>query len=280
MTYYYTYKITCLKGSLKDHYYYGQHTTKIKNDNYIGSGSMLRSYFKKYEKIEGETYIKEILAYYNSKEELDNAEIELICDKYKTDPMCLNLIKGGRQSSIDEAAHKRMSDKAKKRISPMKGKHHSEKSKKLMSIERKGKTHPSYTGWNHTEEAKENIRNGQLNRIYVHKDNINKRIYENELNEYILNGWLIGRGIFPIKDIESRNNNLSESSKNHHWINNGIIQTHVHEDKIEQYLNEGWLLGQLKKERHNNNFPSHKNQTWYFDPTLNKRVWVDKNITD
>lgn len=93
--FYYTYKITLLKGSLAGHYYYGQHRTKKLNDGYAGSGVKVSDYYSKYGKIEHQTYIKEIIAFYNSKEELDIAEDQLIGDKYITDPMCLNLVKGG-----------------------------------------------------------------------------------------------------------------------------------------------------------------------------------------
>lgn len=34
--FYYTYKITLLKGSLAGHYYYGQHRTSNLNDGYAG----------------------------------------------------------------------------------------------------------------------------------------------------------------------------------------------------------------------------------------------------
>lgn len=84
-----------MKGRLAGHYYYGKHTTNKLNDNYIGSGKILTSYYKKYGKIEGETYIKEIIQFYNSIEELNKAEYELIGDKWKTDPLCLNLKQGG-----------------------------------------------------------------------------------------------------------------------------------------------------------------------------------------
>ena len=102
MIYYYTYKITCLKGSLKGHYYLGQHKTKdipsISKDYYYGGGKIIRDYYKKYGKVEGETYIKEIIQFYNNKEELNNAEQELIGDKFKNDPLCLNLKSGGNQN--------------------------------------------------------------------------------------------------------------------------------------------------------------------------------------
>lgn len=95
MTYYYTYKITLLKGSLAGHYYFGQHRTKNLNDGYVGSGKIIKDYFKHYDKVEGVTYVKEILHFYNDKEELSLAEKVLIGDKYITDDLCLNLKQGG-----------------------------------------------------------------------------------------------------------------------------------------------------------------------------------------
>lgn len=113
--FYYTYKITLLKGSLAGHYYYGQHRTNNLNDGYCGSGRIIKDYFKEYDKIEHQTYIKEIISFYNSLEELNRAEFELIGDKYKTDPLCLNLIAGGSQIGISEETRKKMSNSAKKR---------------------------------------------------------------------------------------------------------------------------------------------------------------------
>lgn len=114
--FYYTYKITLLKGSLAGHYYYGQHRTKNLNDNYAGSGRIIVDYFKKYGKIEHQTYIKETIAFYNSQDELNVAEYELIGDKYESDDMCLNLVCGGWQAGGDsEITRKRKSEAAKKR---------------------------------------------------------------------------------------------------------------------------------------------------------------------
>lgn len=93
---YYTYKITLLKGSLKSHYYLGKRQTNKFPDNYCGSGKILLDYYKKYGKIEGETYIKEIISFYDSPAALNEGEYILISDKYKTDEMCLNLKQGGQ----------------------------------------------------------------------------------------------------------------------------------------------------------------------------------------
>lgn len=96
----YTYRITLLQGSLKGCYYLGQHTTKNINDGYCGSGRIVRDYYEKYKTIEGVSYTKEILGFYNSQEELNKAEYELIGDLYKTDPKCLNLRAGGEQAGM------------------------------------------------------------------------------------------------------------------------------------------------------------------------------------
>ena len=93
--FYYTYKITLLKGSLAGHYYYGQHRTNNLNDGYAGSGKIIKDYYKKYGKIEHQTYIKEFIAFYNNEDELSQAEKDLIGDKYITDNLCINLKQGG-----------------------------------------------------------------------------------------------------------------------------------------------------------------------------------------
>lgn len=96
---YYTYKITLLKGDYKGCYYLGQHKQdKSKIDDYAGSGTALKEYYASFGKEEGVTYKKKILKYYKSEKELDEAEIKLISDKYKTDKKCLNRIAGGKSA--------------------------------------------------------------------------------------------------------------------------------------------------------------------------------------
>lgn len=66
MTYRYIYKITCTAGSFKGKFYYGQHTTENLDDGYKGSGRKINDYYKKYPN----DYIKEIISFHNSQEEL------------------------------------------------------------------------------------------------------------------------------------------------------------------------------------------------------------------
>ena len=133
--FYYTYKITLLKGSLAGHYYYGQHRTKNINDGYTGSGKIIKDYFKHYDKIEGVTYVKEILHFYNDDKELSKAEEILIGDKFETDKLCLNLCKGGTGGNIggwNKGIH--MRDETKEKLRKINiGKHHSEEAKRKIS---------------------------------------------------------------------------------------------------------------------------------------------------
>lgn len=108
--YYLIYKITLLKGSLKDSYYIGQHRTLTINDGYAGSGKILRDYYKKYGKVKGETYTKEILYTCNSLEELNNAEALYIGTLYSDDEKCINLKAGGGTSGISEETRKKLSE--------------------------------------------------------------------------------------------------------------------------------------------------------------------------
>lgn len=110
MIYYYTYKITLTTGSLNGYYYYGQHKTSDLNDGYAGSGNILLNYYKKYGKIEGVTYNKEIIDFYSSIEELNEAEKQLIGNEWKTKGFCLNRAPGGTQYNYTNEIRKKMSD--------------------------------------------------------------------------------------------------------------------------------------------------------------------------
>lgn len=128
--FYYTYKITLLKGSLAGKYYYGQHITSKLNDHYAGSGSILKDYYKKYRATEGVTYTKEILKFYNDQDELNKAEEILIGDLWKTDKNCLNMIPGGNRPPIVSFHGE---------LNPFYGKHHTEKTKELLRKKHKGR---------------------------------------------------------------------------------------------------------------------------------------------
>lgn len=116
--FYYIYKITFLKGNPKNRYYLGKRTYfgfEIEKDTYTGSGLFCFAYFKKYGIIEGETYLKEIIEINLDQETNRKREEYWIGDKYETDPLCMNLVKGG-YGSADHNTLCYVQDKYKKDI--------------------------------------------------------------------------------------------------------------------------------------------------------------------
>ena len=92
--YRYTYKITCTTGAFKNKVYFGQHTTNNLDDGYKGCGKKLLDYYKKYPN----DYIKEIISFYDTDEDLNNAEYELI-HPHLGKEYCLNCKEGGSGGS-------------------------------------------------------------------------------------------------------------------------------------------------------------------------------------
>lgn len=177
MVYRYIYKITCTEGKFKDKFYFGQHSTDDLNDNYKGTGRLIQQYYKKYPN----GYIKEIISYHNSKEELNKAEYDII-HQWLGNELCLNIHEGGIGGSLkgrkcSEETKRKMSEIAKNRIThPMLGKHHSEETKRKMSAKATGRKRAPFTE-EHKRKISEAIRGsnnpmygrtGELNPMYGH----------------------------------------------------------------------------------------------------------------
>ena len=122
----YLYKITFLLGNHKGHYYFGKHSTNNIKDGYTGSGLFCLNYFKKYCKIENESYLKEIISYHLL-EDISNAEKLLVGDKWLTDSFCMNMNAGGIGGSL------------KGELNVNYGKTRSEETKRKISESHKGK---------------------------------------------------------------------------------------------------------------------------------------------
>ena len=89
--YNYFYKIT---NTLNNHFYYGIHSTDNLEDGYMGSGSRLQNAYKKYG---NENFKKEILRFFNSRDEAAVYESELVTESLVKDDSCYNLILGGEK---------------------------------------------------------------------------------------------------------------------------------------------------------------------------------------
>lgn len=207
MIYRYIYKITCTAGTFKDNFYFGQHTTENLNDGYKGSGLLLIKYYKKYPN----DYIKEIIAFYNTKEELNKAEYDIIHPWLGND-MCLNLMEGGGSTgSPSEKTKKILSEQklGKPRTTPVwnkglkgynKGHTPSEEAKRKMSESAKKRTKHPMQGKHHSEETKNILRERAIEQfsantyIWINNDISSTRIDITNLDYYLKLGYKRGRG--------------------------------------------------------------------------------------
>jgi len=87
--YNYFYKITNL---INNHFYYGIHSTNNLEDGYMGSGHRLHRAYKKYGQ---NNFIKEILKYFDTREEALDYEEEIVNEDLLKNNDCYNEVLGG-----------------------------------------------------------------------------------------------------------------------------------------------------------------------------------------
>lgn len=173
MTYRYIYKITCTAGSFKDKFYFGQHTSSKPSDRYKGSGKLITDYYKSYPN----DYIKEIISYHNSQEELNQAEYDIIKEW---------LVK------LNSEVHKGIipSEETRKKMSLSRiGKKFTDEHKRNLSNSLKGHVISEET----RKKISESHKKSYVKRIWINKDNTEILIPISEYQKYISNGWKKGR---------------------------------------------------------------------------------------
>lgn len=204
--YHYLYRITCLKNQK---YYIGMHSTSNLEDGYMGGGKRIKNSVKKHGK---ESHVKEILEFFDNREDLKNKEIEVVNELLISDILCMNINLGGEGGWLREWQSKGATNaniknwkdpeyiKKMKRISSNVMKDlwaNPESAKKLKESAAK-----SFKGKTHTEETKRTISeksskaqkgesNSQFGTCWIHNSEreINKRINKKELEKYSQEGW-------------------------------------------------------------------------------------------
>ena len=94
--YHYLYKTTNL---INNKYYYGMHSTSKLDDGYLGSGLILRRAIRKYGK---DNFKREIIEMFDTREDLIQAEIDLITNELLYEDLCMNLKQGGSGGFTNE----------------------------------------------------------------------------------------------------------------------------------------------------------------------------------
>ena len=204
-TYHYFYKIT---NNINNHFYYGVHNTSNLNDGYMGSGTRLQYAYKKYGI---ENFTKEILKFFDTKEDAFAYEAEIVTEDLIMTDECYNLSVGGKGGFIPNINefHKEYAIKNKVCVKY-------KNSKEFFLIDKKDYDPNIYdTNWtdrHHTEESKEKIRkslipeNSKNTHIWVNDNKGTvKYLNKNKLEEYLNNGWSLGRtGYKPRKNAQGK----------------------------------------------------------------------------
>ncbi len=215
----YIYKITC---NVTGKYYIGMHSTSNLYDGYMGSGKRLRFSIRYHGK---ENHIKEILEYYESREELAKREREIVNLELIKEDLCLNLCvggDGGRGFTSDEAKKGRVAtdNRLLEKYGPnfrtiINLKYHNSMTedekivfgKKIRDGQQKnGYDNKSFEGKTHSEESKQLMsesskgngigeNNSQYGTCWVTREGVNKKIKKEALETFINNGWIKGRKI-------------------------------------------------------------------------------------
>ena len=79
------------------------HSTDDMEDGYMGGGKRIKNSVSKHGK---DAHRKEILGFFENREDLINGEIRIVNEELINDPMCMNLMKGGNGGYISEENQK------------------------------------------------------------------------------------------------------------------------------------------------------------------------------
>jgi hypothetical protein len=221
-TYYYLYKTTCI---ITNKFYIGVHKTKNLDDGYLGSGKVLQYSIKKYGK---DNHTKEILYWFDNKEDMYSKEKEIVNEKLLNEELCMNIILGGyggfndniRKMSIEKRKHLYQTDENYRN----KINEHLKEMNKLSFKNR----------WKNEKLYIDNLK--QLEKMRITSINNRKWLYENDpsyRNKVLENA----------KHLEK----YGGINRNQIMINNGKINKFIKAEELSQYQANNWIKGRIKK---------------------------------
>lgn len=226
----YTYITTNLINGKK---YIGQHKAERFDENYKGSGYALQAAIKKYG---WENFETKVLNTYDTKEELNQAEIEEIQTRNAVDSEeYYNLANGGGIPSwlgVKERHPnygKHLSKETREKIALSRiGKKASEETKKLMSLQRKGRpgTRKGIPASEETRKRMSETRRGKDNGFYGKHHSEKTRRYLSEIN----------RG-------------KSHPMYGMIWITNGEDSRKIFPKDFDKYEEQGYRRGRVLERR-------------------------------
>lgn len=215
---YTVYKTT---NKITGRYYFGMHKTADPNDDYLGSGLVVKRAIKKYKV---ENFIKEVLFIFDELQSALEQETRLI-EEHISDPLCYNIHEGGfggfdrinvrglnnkndNHKAATEARLQKMKDDpefhARMVEASKKGAAKARKNPKFGAVDLDAlrlKSVAAWTGQKHSEVSKKKMseshqgtKNHFFGRRWMHYSGIgNKPVKADEIDIHIIMGWIFGR---------------------------------------------------------------------------------------
>lgn len=250
---YYIYKTENL---LNGKYYIGKRQYKgdnINEDNYLGSGTLLKLAIKKYGKI---NFKKTIISIVETLEELNELEQKIITDKVINDVLSYNLALGGWGGNLGEIVNNKI------RIICASPEYREKMSNIINSPEVKDRIVKSVKrtmadlGWKEKFSKKQKevqntienkLRNSENQKVAQNKKEVidKKRATMNEL----YNDTAFKEKHKTACQSESFKEKQRNKVLGKKWVNNGHEQKYIHDTQINDYLNNGWVIGMLKRKK-------------------------------
>jgi len=263
--YNYFYRIT---NNLNNHFYYGVHSTNDLNDGYMGSGKRLKYAYEKYGI---ENFSKEILKFFENRNDAYKFESEVVTESLVKDNKCYNCTVGGVGNSYGSYGLVPVYIKGSNNIT-------------LVSKEEFSKNREKYETAKQGKTSVVNKITGEKLTISVEEYRNNQDIYESiQKNKYLFkdssgkiywfddkNNELIKRlSLVNIRSESRKGRKLSEETKEkirrHHlehgiqkgnknsnfgkiWITNGKESKTISLEELDEWMKKGWLKGRKSNE--------------------------------
>lgn len=246
--YHYFYRIT---NKLNGKFYLGVRTSKVspEKDYYMGSGTAIRAAIRKYGK---ENFSREIIKCFDTQEEAYEYERQHVTLVEVVNPNCYNMQIGGVGGT--KGAILMENDGNVVRILPENEKEFLEKGyirfRRVFSEKTLQKMSKSHKGHVRSKTAVDKTVKALRGMSWMHKESGEEtRIPKELVAQKEPEGWILGRNPRVNEAIRSslkKFNQDRERARKVYIHKDGKV-TVVSEDKLQSYLDEGWILGNGRK---------------------------------
>lgn len=264
------YKTTNLLNGM---FYIGKHQTEDINDSYLGSGVYLQRAISKYGK---ENFKKEILYIFETEEEMNAKEREIVNETLLNDPLCYNLMLGGEGGSTWKGKHHTLESRQK--MSKAVYEHLAKEPFEVRSLRQK-------EAWIRLRQNPEKLASINAKRSIGGKKHHKSHPMSLQTRQKISESMHLYQAKMGRKPVEvTKPFSIPHGNKPERFVTNGSVEYRVNADEVNWYLEHGYVFGRnpnnkkpiaLSSEARDNS--SGKGKLIVHDPTTKELKRIDPN---